>query len=164
MQIGDNELLTGYALLRNQIIAMVMKKVLSTLRAWILLFIQVIMPVVFLIIAIVVARNMDTNRDLPELELTLDSYDDPVTVLSGFGNYMEQYANILNNSNHIYTNLSLSSLPNYILQKVSINNLTNILYIGRYLGHKAETFYFRQLMRFLRFVSDTYWEQLSTMN
>lgn len=82
MNIKENEFLTGWALWRNHLIAMLMKKVLSTVRSWILFIIQNIIPVTFLIIAIIVAKQMYSGNDLPNLNMTLDSYDNPVTVIA----------------------------------------------------------------------------------
>lgn len=121
MQISDNQLLTGFALKRNQILAMLMKKSLSTIRSWILFLIQIIIPVVFLIIAIVVTRNTDTSRDLPEIDLTLDAYDNPITVVTGDTHYKNQMISILNQSNNLYTDLGTADFSSFIFQKVNIS-------------------------------------------
>lgn len=75
------ELLTGFQLVKNQYSAMLMKICLSILRTWILQLIQISIPVLFLIITIVVTRNSSRTGDLPELSLTLNSYDNPITLL-----------------------------------------------------------------------------------
>lgn len=90
-------LLTGFALVKNQFLAMLMKRVLSIIRTWILQFIQILMPVAFLVIAIIVSRNTNKSQDLPKLSLTLDSYNDPVTLMQGDPNndYFKSYAKTL---------------------------------------------------------------------
>lgn len=99
-----------------------MKKSLSTIRSWILFLIQIIIPVVFLIITIIVTRNVDSNRDLPELDLTLDAYDNPITVVSGESEYKTQYISMLNESNHLYTDLGSEDFSEFILKKVNAIN------------------------------------------
>ncbi|RZC40676.1 ATP-binding cassette sub-family A member 3-like, partial [Asbolus verrucosus] len=81
LTIENTVLLTGFNLIQNQFMAMLMKKTLSVVRTWILQFIQILMPVAFLIIAIIVSRNMNKSGDLPKLSLTLDSYNDPITLI-----------------------------------------------------------------------------------
>lgn len=73
---------------------------------------------VFLIITIIVTRNIDSSRDLPELELTLGAYDNPITVVSGMSDYKTQYIGILNESDHLYTDMRDANLSDFILQKV----------------------------------------------
>ncbi|KRT85363.1 ABC transporter ATP-binding protein [Oryctes borbonicus] len=82
LNMQENDFLTGWPLWRNHVLAMFMKKVLSTVRSWILFLIQNIIPVAFLIIAIIVARQMNASNDLPDLDITLDSYDNPITVMT----------------------------------------------------------------------------------
>lgn len=69
---------------------MFMKKCLSVARTRLLQLIQVLIPVTFLIVALVVSRNMDKNKtsDLPKLPLTLESYNDPVVLIqSNFNDF-----------------------------------------------------------------------------
>lgn len=117
MQIGDGELLTGWRLQKNQILAMLLKKIVSTARSWILLLIQILIPVLFLIITIVAERSVDRNKDLPELELSLDSYDRPVTILSGYDPYKSQYIDILKKGDHLYEDIERRNISAYIIDK-----------------------------------------------
>lgn len=117
VQIGDGELLSGWKLRRNQMLAMLLKKTVSTARSWILLLIQIFIPVLFLIITIVAERSVERNKDLPELELSLDSYDRPVTILSGDGPYKTGYLDILNNNSHLYEDIGNGNMTGYIVQK-----------------------------------------------
>ncbi|XP_018575545.1 ATP-binding cassette sub-family A member 3-like isoform X2 [Anoplophora glabripennis] len=87
----------GLKLLINQFLAMLMKKFLSTFRSWILLIIQIMMPVLFLIIAMVVARNQKRTGDLPALGIDLTRFKNPVTVVEDNPNstYTKTYLDIL---------------------------------------------------------------------
>ncbi|KAJ8939521.1 hypothetical protein NQ314_011088, partial [Rhamnusium bicolor] len=87
----------GFDLLKNQFFAMFLKKILSTARAWILLLIQIFMPVIFLIIAVVVTRNNQRTGDLPAMSLNLDRFDHPVTLVEQVtdNKYAEIYKNVL---------------------------------------------------------------------
>lgn len=80
MTVENLELMTGYQLIHNQILAMLMKKSLSVLRTWIIQAVQIFIPVAFLIIAMLVVRNFDPHGELPALPITLSSYDNPVTL------------------------------------------------------------------------------------
>lgn len=110
-------MLSGWRLRRNQALAMLLKKSVSIARSWILLLIQIFIPVVFLIITIVAERSVERNKDLPELELSLDSYDRPVTILGGSGPYKAGYLNILNNNSHLYEDIENGNITEYIVQK-----------------------------------------------
>lgn len=67
-----------------------------------------------------VTRSYDVNRDLPELKLTLDPYANPITVVSGSGPYKEQYKSILNQSGHVYEDISSESVSDYMINRVSL--------------------------------------------
>lgn len=77
----DIPLLSGATLVQNQIIAMFKKKYLQTIRSWLLLLLQILIPVIFLIITILAGRERAIFNDLPPMLVTLDSYEEPVTVL-----------------------------------------------------------------------------------
>lgn len=87
-----------------------MKKSLSILRTWLLQLIQIIIPVAFLIIAIVVSRNLHKNKlgDLPKLPLTLDLYQDTVILFE----------------DHLQNNFSKNYLE--IVKEYKIQNVSNI--------------------------------------
>uniref|UniRef100_V5I8B4 ATP-binding cassette sub-family A member 3 n=1 Tax=Anoplophora glabripennis TaxID=217634 RepID=V5I8B4_ANOGL len=88
----------GLNLLINQFFAMLMKKFLSTYRSWILLVIQILMPVLFLIITIIVMRNMQNTGSLPALPMDLARFDNPVVLVGNISEstYAETYLNVLN--------------------------------------------------------------------
>lgn len=89
--------ITSFDFFLNQFMAMTMKKILSTYRSWILLAIQIFMPVIFLIIAIVVVRQQSNFGDLPAMPLTLDRFDNPTVLMEYSGNdeYVQQYENVV---------------------------------------------------------------------
>ncbi|XP_048519308.1 ATP-binding cassette sub-family A member 17-like, partial [Dendroctonus ponderosae] len=89
---------SSLVLLQNQITAMSLKKILSTMRSWVLLLIQIFMPVIFLAIAIVVARQQNNVGNLPALLLDTSTFDNPVTLVensNGSSSYSETYRNIV---------------------------------------------------------------------
>ncbi|XP_044270584.1 phospholipid-transporting ATPase ABCA3-like isoform X2 [Tribolium madens] len=108
LTLETSTLLTGFMLIKNQFLAMLMKKVLSIIRTWILQFIQILMPVAFLIIAIVVSRNTNKSADLPKLPITLNSYRNPITLIE-------------DNANDSFSALFVQTLKGY-----EIKNVTNI--------------------------------------
>lgn len=87
------------------------------MRSWILLLIQIFIPVLFLIITIVAERSVDRNKDLPELELTLDAYDRPITVVSGSGTYKAGYVDILKDESRLYEDIGNENMSEYMIQK-----------------------------------------------
>ncbi|GJQ67966.1 hypothetical protein Trydic_g16721 [Trypoxylus dichotomus] len=128
LNIQENEFLTGWPLWRNHVSAMLMKKVLSTVRSWILFIIQNIIPVAFLIIAIIVARQMNASNDLPNLEITLDSYDNPVTVMTTdniSNNFFGQYREILEIEDREYINWGIRSMHDNMLN-TTIENTARV--------------------------------------
>lgn len=73
--------LHGPALVMSQINAMVSKKVLYSIRNWILLLIQILIPTLFIIITMLLDSINTGNKDLPELAISFDSYLETVTTL-----------------------------------------------------------------------------------
>lgn len=68
------------------------------MRSWVLLLIQIFMPVVFLAIAIVVARQQNNVGNLPAMPLGTSSFDNPITLVEtseDSGSYNETYQNIV---------------------------------------------------------------------
>lgn len=121
VDIKENDFLTGWALWRNHLLAMLIKRVLSTVRSWILLLIQNIIPVLFLIIAIIVARQMNTANDLPKLDITLDSYDDSVTVVTTENQnnlFYNQYKQLLRNEGREYIDWVTQNMSERMINQV----------------------------------------------
>ncbi|XP_058124968.1 phospholipid-transporting ATPase ABCA3-like [Anopheles ziemanni] len=79
------QLLTGKELLVNQVKAQVLKKYLSTIRAWKQLILMFIIPIVFVCITFIITRSISAGLDLPELKITMDSYEKAITVLETTG-------------------------------------------------------------------------------
>lgn len=74
-------LLDGARLYLNQFMALMEKKVLHSWRNWLLLLIQIIIPITFITITIVIVRSWGGNKDLPKLELSLKTYSPTVTTI-----------------------------------------------------------------------------------
>ncbi|XP_068902097.1 phospholipid-transporting ATPase ABCA3-like isoform X2 [Tenebrio molitor] len=75
--------LTGMVLIKNQFIAMVLKKFLYNLRNWHLLVLQIFVPVALLLMVAFSPENNTSIDMFPPLKITLDLYDEPVTLLTG---------------------------------------------------------------------------------
>uniref|UniRef100_A0A182PES6 ABC transporter domain-containing protein n=1 Tax=Anopheles epiroticus TaxID=199890 RepID=A0A182PES6_9DIPT len=74
-------LLTGKELLWNQIQAQLLKKYLSSIRAWITLVMMFVIPIFFVCMTFIITRSISAGKDLPALEITIDSYEKAITVL-----------------------------------------------------------------------------------
>uniref|UniRef100_A0A182SFE6 Uncharacterized protein n=1 Tax=Anopheles maculatus TaxID=74869 RepID=A0A182SFE6_9DIPT len=74
-------LLTGKELLFNQIQAQLLKKFLSTIRAWIQLVMMFVIPIFFVCMTFIITRSISAGQDLPALDITIDSYEKAITVL-----------------------------------------------------------------------------------
>ncbi|XP_064211531.1 phospholipid-transporting ATPase ABCA3 isoform X2 [Tribolium castaneum] len=89
--------LSGFNLLRNQFIAIVLKKNLSLLRSWYLFLLQVILPVALLIITVLNARGYAPKTSFPALKMSLESYNEPITLVQNDGSSLANtYINMLN--------------------------------------------------------------------
>jgi hypothetical protein len=97
-----NNYLSGYPLIINQFMAMLLKKFFSTLRNWFLLILQIALPVVLLIITVLDARGYVPKSTFPSLKISLDPYNEPITVMSGIANqYYEKYRNNIGNDHQL---------------------------------------------------------------
>ncbi|KAH0819471.1 hypothetical protein GEV33_003320 [Tenebrio molitor] len=78
---------------------MLLKKFFSTLRNWYLLILQIALPVALLIITVLTARGYVPKSTFPSLKISLDPYNEPVTLMAGITNlsYYETYRNNLGN-------------------------------------------------------------------
>lgn len=62
---------------------MLYKKMVVSLRSWLLSILQLVIPVLFLIIAIMVSRMWQTSMNLPELDMDIShSYTDSVSLVN----------------------------------------------------------------------------------
>lgn len=73
--------LHGPALQWSQIKAMVSKKYLYSIRNWILLLIQFVIPAFFVVMTMLTDSLSSGNRDLPELPIAFETYLQTTTVL-----------------------------------------------------------------------------------
>lgn len=74
--------LYGFPLMMSQIWAMVLKKVLYSIRNYILLLIQLLIPGFFIIITMLLEDSFQGNKDLPELSINLAQYLETTTTLA----------------------------------------------------------------------------------
>uniref|UniRef100_A0A1Y1MCM6 ABC transporter domain-containing protein n=1 Tax=Photinus pyralis TaxID=7054 RepID=A0A1Y1MCM6_PHOPY len=108
---------------RNQFLAMIMKRSLAVVRSWLLLFIQNFMVVFFLIIAVILARQMNTSTDLPSLKISLDGYLNPVIALteSGPSSYSHSYRNLIRDSDHYLLDWKNEDMTANIISEIKKN-------------------------------------------
>lgn len=113
-----NHYVTGFKLFKNQLFAMFMKRVLSTWRSWILLLIQVLIPVIFIILTMVTAQNMKFGKDLPNMDLSFAKYEAPVTVLNGSSPYKDIFVNMVKAESEVL-DYKDEDLSKNVMEKVS---------------------------------------------
>lgn len=91
------KLLTGLKLVINQILAMFLKKILSSFRTLFLLIFHLLLPVIFIILYMVLYGEMAKSKDLPKLAISLDNYDDPITLIKEkvMNNYSRIYREVI---------------------------------------------------------------------
>lgn len=73
----------------NQVRALFMKKVLQTVRNWLLMLIQICIPVLFITITVLSERSRAWYYELPPLKVCLQKYLESVTVLDADPNVNE---------------------------------------------------------------------------
>lgn len=71
----------GRLLYLNQFFALLHKKILNTCRNLILLFIQILIPIMYSAITIMILSSMGGGKDLPAINLSVDTYRTTVTTL-----------------------------------------------------------------------------------
>ncbi|KAK4876911.1 hypothetical protein RN001_009417 [Aquatica leii] len=122
----NETVLSGWFLSLNQLKAMFLKRRLSIFRSWLLLIIQNCIPVLFLVLAIVIVRGSKVYNDLSNLKITLDSYDNPITVLnySSGNKYAESYQRYLRNNDKRYIDWGEESLSEYMFNKTDTDKTT----------------------------------------
>uniref|UniRef100_A0A8D8MPF5 ATP-binding cassette sub-family A member 3 n=2 Tax=Culex pipiens TaxID=7175 RepID=A0A8D8MPF5_CULPI len=81
--LNNLHLLTGRELLLSQVKGQILKKFLSSLRAWVLLIIQNLIPIFFVVMTFVIVRSISRDQDLPPLTMSLEPYKETVTVVGG---------------------------------------------------------------------------------
>lgn len=73
--------MSGFRLFRTQIVGMFKKKMLQTLRNWLLVALQIALPVGFIIISVLSSRASARVQNLPSRPLTTNQFGHTVTVL-----------------------------------------------------------------------------------
>lgn len=82
-QHGEFEQLLGGNFLWSQIRAMFLKKTLYTWRNWVLLLIQILIPVTMVAITVLIGRTFSVGGQLRALPITMDMYtNNPVALLA----------------------------------------------------------------------------------
>lgn len=74
-------LLRGLRLKQNQWYAMLKKKLIYWSRNWVMFFLQNLIPIIFVVISVLVVRSMERLNILPQLEISLNTYEKTVTLL-----------------------------------------------------------------------------------
>lgn len=77
----DVYLLNGFSLARSQMFALFKKRFLQTLRSWVLLLIQIIIPTGFVIITVLSERTRTRFDNLPALPLNLNAFLETISVV-----------------------------------------------------------------------------------
>lgn len=113
-------LLTGKELLFNQIQAQLLKKYLSSIRAWVQLVMMFVIPIFFVCMTFIITRSISAGKDLPALEITIDSYEKAITVLERAGGEtarVEAFQNMFTDRGELVT--IDEDMTEYIVRKVS---------------------------------------------
>ncbi|KAF5269887.1 hypothetical protein FQR65_LT05685 [Abscondita terminalis] len=102
---GSASLLTSWALWRNQILAMFMKRILAIRRSWLILLIQTCIPVLYLLLTLFVPVA-DIGGFFPRVFFTLSRYVEPTTLIVNEINnsYYLNYKDMLGAMNKTYLN------------------------------------------------------------
>ncbi|KAK4877002.1 hypothetical protein RN001_009508 [Aquatica leii] len=125
-------LLTAWALWRNQILAMFMKRTLSIVRSWLLLLIQICMPIAFLLITLMITFDDNINGKFPMIVYILNRYVNPTTLITREVNntYSLNYMKMLDSMNKTYINWENQNLSlNAIKEAEKDINTFNTRYI-----------------------------------
>ncbi|XP_055535484.1 phospholipid-transporting ATPase ABCA3-like [Wyeomyia smithii] len=126
--LSNMTLLTGTQLLVNQVKAQFLKKILSTIRSWAVMCIQVGIPIFFVVMTFVITRSISADKDLPPLTMSLSSYKETVTVLEGTPNdpkvlaYQQQFTKI--SGSHRLDTIT-DPMNDYILER-SVQSISEV--------------------------------------
>ncbi|XP_072399805.1 phospholipid-transporting ATPase ABCA3-like isoform X2 [Diabrotica undecimpunctata] len=105
----------GLRLILNQVMAMLIKKVVGNFRSWILLAIQIFLPMINVIIVMSVPSG-SVPSVLPAMPLNLDRFTDPITLTEPTSSDQYKY---MNNFNDI--------LNGYGLSPTQTENITSLM-------------------------------------
>ncbi|KAK9739397.1 ABC transporter [Popillia japonica] len=114
--------LTGFSLYINQILAMILKRALITMRSW-LIFIAI--TVLAVLASVLVMNSWRTSSRIsasPRLDFTLDSYNTPITVITTTSKenpYYKNYRKLLLSENREVVDRGNEDMNDYLLKKTS---------------------------------------------
>ncbi|XP_055537148.1 phospholipid-transporting ATPase ABCA3-like isoform X2 [Wyeomyia smithii] len=74
-------LLSGPKLVYNQIWSMFLKKIISTKRSWVLQLVQLLIPVYFVVVTVIIVRSFPGISELPPLPIAITNYSATTTLL-----------------------------------------------------------------------------------
>lgn len=118
------ENLSGGALCRNQFTAMMMKRSLTIVGMWEYLIFFLGLLIVIISIMRLPDLLVSTGKSLPDLQIGLHSYTQPITLVDGGLNntYSKAYVDYLINEHKEYIDISISGqqISNFIFMKVNI--------------------------------------------
>uniref|UniRef100_A0A5S6QAW5 ABC transporter domain-containing protein n=1 Tax=Trichuris muris TaxID=70415 RepID=A0A5S6QAW5_TRIMR len=121
VQFTATDKVTGFRLLMQQFYAMMVKRALNASRNRLLIFVQVFVPVLFVVVAILVNKTLPDNKRTPPLKLNVDSYFNTIvglywdneTAVVG-RHYASQFS-----SSHVVDNVSDCNFTSYVLDRVA---------------------------------------------
>lgn len=152
--LAEIPLLKGKELRSNQVLAMFKKKYWSFLRSWLLFVIQIIIPVAFTIITIIVAKLFDSSAALPKLDLTLNNFRETVSIIETHGSVVANSfeSNIADEYKKYITNLpesnsldaTIDDMQNYWLElaKTYLSRLNSQYIVGATVADDGITAWF----------------------
>lgn len=137
----------------NQMRALLKKKMLNSKRNFVLLIIQILIPVSFITITILTVRSWGGNKDLPKLTLSINTYKSTVTTLQVdptlfadsignkiFNNYRSQFKSFTNSRLDVITR----DMNDYYLDrsKLLLARLNERFLYGATIGESNITIWF----------------------
>lgn len=140
MELDTTKHLTGMSLKMSQVYALVIKKLIYSSRNYILLLIQLLVPVLFVFMTMAAENFLTGGIDLPELAISFDSYLRTVTVLEEgmiepgsfeekvFNSYQEVFRTLPTEHRLVNTKIDMEQT---ILDQYQISNAeTNLFYMA----------------------------------
>lgn len=120
-------LLKGSRLYWNQFKALLEKKVLNSWRNMVLLLIQILIPISFVSITIIIVRSWGGNKDLPKLQLSIDTYQPThTTVQFDPTSWADSIENrIFENYRELFRNKSKDKVALEVISSDMINHYLN---------------------------------------
>ncbi|XP_062542045.1 phospholipid-transporting ATPase ABCA3-like [Armigeres subalbatus] len=146
--ILDNvNLLTGTALLLSQTKGQFLKKMLTSIRSWGSLLIQNVVPILFVVISFIIVQSYSAGQDLPSLEISLNSYEETVTILDGDSTSAttRAYQNLFSGLEGSHQLITVpNTVPEFILEKslAAISEVNTRYLFGATLNDTAYTGWF----------------------